>query len=196
MFRWEEQARKRWGKTFRCQAWVAYDRLIDHALLVPAAPFLNETIWACRVFHRWRKDIEPRTLVMPIQGTNRDEYETCAKGVLAVCRPHDWIGLGGWCYLGRRKSHLPRFVACLESILPRVAAAGIQQLHIFGVLWDKALAQLLRLTKPYGFRLSTDSSVPLNLRGWKGQPGPFPDHAAAATYWRRHLRRLTPATSN
>lgn len=191
MQHWEKLARRRWGGSFRCQAWVAYDRLVDHHLTVQAWPFIEQTIWACRVFHLYRAEIEPRILVMPLQGTNPEQYEQCAQGVLPNCQPHDWVGLGGWCYLGRNKSHFPLFQACMQRVLPLIAAAGIQHVHIFGVTWFKALAELVHQCKPIGLHISTDSSIPLNPRNWtEGWPRPFQSPLHAVRWYRRKLKHL------
>jgi hypothetical protein len=79
-----------------------------------------------------------------------------------VAAPGDWIGLGGWCVLGRwRRQWAPAFWATLRTCLPPIASAGVRRVHLFGVLWPPALGGLLWLADRHGLAVSTDSSAPL-----------------------------------
>ncbi len=65
------------------------------------------------------------------------------------------------------KSLLPSFWETLRVVLPMVKAAGLSQVHVFGVLWRPALGGLLWLADQHGLRVSTDSSSPVLAACWK-----------------------------
>jgi hypothetical protein len=98
---------------------------------------------------------------MSAQGVDAIQYKECVVEVLKYCQPEDIFGLGGWCILGMKRAYLPTFWQTMHLVLPLIANAGIKDVHIFGVLWEPALAGLLYLTDKHGLRLSTDSGKPI-----------------------------------
>jgi hypothetical protein len=96
------------------------------------------------------------------------QYAECVAEVLKCATPADWIGLGGWCIIGRWKSWMPEFWATCWRCLPAIAAAGIGNVHIFGVLYQPALGGLLWLCDQHRVSLSTDSAAPVLAATWKG----------------------------
>jgi hypothetical protein len=90
-----------------------------------------------------------------------EQYADCAAGVLEAAQPGDWLGLGGWCLLGRAKRLLPEFERTILAVLPLAAARGLRHVHLFGVLWLPALGRLLWLADALGMTASVDSSAPV-----------------------------------
>jgi hypothetical protein len=82
-------------------------------------------------------------------------------GVLEAARPGDWLGLGGWCLLGRAKRLLPEFERAILAVLSMASARGLRHAHLFGVLWLPALGPLLWLADALGIVASVDSSAPV-----------------------------------
>src|SRR5262245_1905850 len=175
---WEGQARRRWGLPWRALALVSYDLLIDEKWtegarrkarwgVVEAERAVEATIAAAAYLASRRRELAPRRLVLACQGVDDRQYEACVRGVLAHARPGDWLGLGGWCILGRNRSWLPTFWAAMRQALPLVRARGVGHCHIFGVLYRPVLGGLLWLCDRHGLSLSTDSAAPALAPSWK-----------------------------
>lgn len=169
---WERTAARLWRGPFQAHALVSYDRLIDETWVagvrhkrrwsVPAADAaVAETVAAAAYLASRREHLAPRTLVLSTQGVDAGQYDECVAAVLRVATPADWIGLGGWCILGRWRSWLPTFWATLRLVLPRIAAAHVAHVHIFGVLYPPALGGLVWLADQHGLTVSSDSSAPV-----------------------------------
>lgn len=175
---WERAAAYKWGRPrWRVSALVAYDVLIDEkwdggvrakARWAPedARWAIRETIRAAEYLSlqrgRLRANGRPRTLVLPVQGVTAEQYAECAAHVLAVSDPSDWLGLGGWCIVGKySRQWLPVLHQAAALVIPMAAQAGIRHAHIFGVLYPPALAPLLWLCDRHGLTLSTDSARPI-----------------------------------
>jgi hypothetical protein len=149
---------------------------------------------AARYLAARRAALAPRALVLACQGVDAAQYRECVAEVLKVATPADWLGLGGWCVLGRwRRRWLPAFWETLHACLPLAARAGLRHVHLLGVLWPPALGGLLWLADRHGLAVSTDSSAPLLAPTW---PDPKKAGVRAATYrgnvawWRRRLAAL------
>src|SRR5262249_55630002 len=127
------------------------------------------TISAAQYLAARRRGLWPRDIILACQGVDAIQYEECVIEVLKVATPEDWVGLGGWCILGRQTRWMPTFWETLWRCLPRIAKAGVSRVHIFGVLYEPALAGLLWLADEFGLRLSTDSSAPILNCTWKNK---------------------------
>jgi len=203
---WERTASDRWGASVRADLLVSYDLLIDEVWIggerlkrrwtrLEAERAVSETVAAARYLARQRPRLSPRQLVLACQGVDASQYEDCVVEVLKVARPDDVIGLGGWCILGRFTTWMPVFVETLRRILPRISAAGLTRVHIFGVLFEPALGALLYLADNYGLLVSTDSSAPVlacsrgdsKKAGVRAPSGYWRDNVA---WWVSHLSRL------
>jgi hypothetical protein len=171
---WEREAGERWGAPgWKVQALVSYDRLIDEKWagakrtkerwgIAEAETAVRETIDGARYLAAQRGRLAGRTLVLACQGVDELQYDECAAEVLAVARPGDWIGLGGWCILGRwQRRWLPTFWAAMHRVVPKIAASGVAHVHLFGCLWLPAVAGLLWLADRHGLTVSVDSARPL-----------------------------------
>lgn len=191
---WELRASNRWGVDWQAEAIVSYDLLIDETWIgeerhkrrwsiVQAGSAVSETIAAAHYLASQRAVLQPRTLVLSAQGVDAIQYAECVDEILKVAQADDWIGLGGWCILGRYTTLLPEFLRTLYLILPRIAAAGVQHVHIFGVLYLPALGGLQWLSDLYGLTVSTDSTAPIMActRRDKRKSG------ARCDYWRDNV---------
>ncbi len=199
----EERASACWGAPWRSRALVSYDLLIDETWVNgerrkrrwsvgDADRAVQETVAAARYLVGNRELVAPRTLVLALQGVDPVQYAECAEEVLRVARPGDWIGLGGWCILGRHKTLLPSFWATLRLVLPRVELAGLTHVHVFGVLWREALGGLLWLADRHGLTISTDSSAPMLACTWKN----WRKAGARRRYWRDNVAWWQGALAN
>jgi hypothetical protein len=194
---WERRASERWGTEYRANVLVSYDRLIDETWTMgerrksrwsvqEADGAVEETVEAARYLASKREELSPRTLMLSCQGVDALQYEECTRAVLEVAQPGDWIGLGGWCILGRWQTWLPEFWATLYRVLPLISSKGIENVHILGVLWRPALGGLLWLADQYDLRVSTDSAAPILACTWKGDYK-FKKSGARAPYWRDNV---------
>lgn len=171
--RWENRTAGRSGcPDWQVAALVSYDRLIDetwtHGKRVKrrwsirdAETAVAETIASARFLASCREFVAPRTLILSCQGVDAIQYAECAAEVLRVTQPGDWLGLGGWCILGRNRTWLPEFWRTLEAVLPLAAVHRVRHVHIFGVTYLPALGGLLYLADLHNLSVSTDSAKPV-----------------------------------
>lgn len=206
---WERRAAWRSGMpTWQARALVSYDRLIDETWLADgtrhkrrwsvaaAERAVEETVDAASYLASQREALAPRRLVLSCQGVDAAQYLAATRAVLAYATPEDWLGLGGWCILGRYKSWLPTFWAALWRVVPEIAAANVRHMHIFGVLYLPALGGLLWLADRHGLTLSTDSSAPTRSasvtteRARKKAGARAPTVEGNVAWWRHQLATL------
>jgi hypothetical protein len=194
-FVWEERASAKWGIPFRALAFASYDRLIDEKWVAgkkhkqrwtikEAESAVVETVAAARYLDSQRKRVAPRTLILACQGVDAFQYQECVTEVLKVAQPYDWIGLGGWCILGLRRSWIPTFWQTIRLVLPQIAQAGVKHVHIFGVLLLEVLGGLLWQADRYQLTVSTDNAGPILNCTWKDQK----KAGARMPYWRDNVR--------
>lgn len=200
---WEARAARAMGAPgWRAEALVSYDRLIDETWqggqrekrrwsLAAAKEAVRETVEAAAYLSSRRPGLAPRQLVLACQGVESGQYRECAQGVLRHAAPGDWLGLGGWCLLGRAKKLLPEFLRSCRATLPLAADAHVARVHLFGVLWEPALAALLWLCDRVGLECSCDSAAPV-LACTRGDP-----HKAGcrAPGWRENVARWQAVVS-
>lgn len=169
---WETRASDLWGDPVAAEAIVSYDRLIDEVWvdgvrhkrrwsLADAESAVRETVEAAAYLAARRRELHPRRLVLSCQGVDASQYADCTVAVLSHAEPEDWIGLGGWCIVGRFTTWLPEFRRTMARVIPLIASAGITRVHLFGVLWEPAVASLLWLADQYGIVVSSDSTAPV-----------------------------------
>jgi hypothetical protein len=208
---WERRATAFWGADtpWRAEALVSYDRLIDEVwtagpaglarhkrrwTVAEAEGAVRETVEAACFLAAQRTALAPRALVLACQGVDAAQYRECAAEVLKVATPADWLGLGGWCILGRwRRRWLPAFWETLHACLTLASRTGVRRVHLFGVLWPPALGGLLWLADRHGLAVSNYSSAPLLAATWRDSKK---SGVRAATprgnvaWWRRRLAEL------
>jgi hypothetical protein len=154
---------------------------------------VDVSIRAAEFLAQRRALLQPRTLLLACQGTTPEQYLVCAEGILHVAQPGDWFGFGGRCILGRQTSLLPEHYETLLAVIPRIAQAGLRHVHIFGVLYEKALAPLAYLAHRHGLTVSTDSAAPIlaATRANRKKAGMRASSwRANVAWWRNHLAQL------
>jgi len=172
---------------FEAAALVAYDVLIDEKWdsagrrhkkrwsELEAEQAIIETIKANEFLAL--ADISQRQRVHPVQGVTATQQKYCADVVISIAHETGGIlGLGGWCIIGwapptsdLRRSLEWTFWDSMWHIVPAAARAGIQHIHIFGVMVAEILGGLLWLCDEHGIeQLSTDSSGPSILPAARG----------------------------
>lgn len=175
---WETRASDKWNAPYRHDSLVSYDLLIDEKwtpkgkikerwTVAEADRAVRVTVEAASYLASQRDRLAPRRLVLACQGVDHIQYAECAAGVLAHCRPSDIFGLGGWCILGMQPSWLRTFWGAMRRTLPLVAAAGLTEVHIFGVMWRVPLGGLVWLADRHGLKVSTDSKKAAKDCVWK-----------------------------
>lgn len=179
--RWEADAQARFAAPdWHVEALASYDRLIDETwvagtrhkrrwTLRDADEAVRETVEAASYLSRCRDELSPRRLVLACQGVECGQYAECAAEVLRHAAPGDWLGLGGWCLLGRAKTLLAEFFRTCRAVLPLAERAGVRHAHLFGVLWEPALGGLCWLADSLGMSISCDSAAPV-LACTRGDP--------------------------
>lgn len=99
--------------------------------------------------------------VLSAQGVTPGQYLRCVQQVVPLLQDGDLLGLGGWCVVGKFPAQmLPVFRETMALVLPFLGREGIQRVHLWGVIYAPALADLLWLCDQYHIRLSTDSIGP------------------------------------
>jgi hypothetical protein len=204
-FRWEGWAARIWEhpRPWTARHFVSYDLLIDEKWvdgkrhkerwdIKDAGRAAEETVAAARYLASQRERIEPRTLVLSCQGVDAYQYQECVTEVLKVAQPHDWIGLGGWCILGMKQAWMPTFWQTMRLVLPQIAASGVKHIHIFGVLFLKAIGGLSWLADQYGLTVSTDSTAPVLACTWKN----WKKAGARDPYWRNNVKWWVDTLAN
>lgn len=210
---------------FTSHALVAYDQLIDEKWdgngnrhkarwsEGEAENAVRETIAANEFLALAALDSRKR--VHPLQGVTAKQQAYCADAVIPIAASTDKIlGLGGWCIIGwapptsnLRRSLEWTFWDSVWRIVPKGARAGIEHVHIFGVMVADILGGLLWLCDEYGIgTVSTDSSGPSVQPAGRGiwgyadwqrrcyfPPGPLRgfarvEHVKQVRHWLTHFR--------
>lgn len=146
---------------------ASYDLLIDEVWdngnrfkrrwsVEAAEGAVTETIAAARFLDKNRGQIG---LIQSAQGVDADQYLRCVQRITPLIDPErDILGLGGWCIIGKMpKVMMPTFRETILKVIPFATKAGIQRVHIWGVVYPKALGELLWMCDQHGLSLSTDS---------------------------------------
>jgi len=149
---------------------VSYDLLIDEKWIdgkrtkqrwdtKDADYAVDETLRAAEFISNNR---DGTNLVLSAQGVTKEQYIRCTKEIMPMMDINkDIFGMGGWCIIGRYKTAMiPMFDDILFDLIPMLGENKIKKVHIFGVVYAKALGHLLWMCDKYNIQLSTDSSGP------------------------------------
>jgi len=99
--------------------------------------------------------------VLSAQGVTPSQYLRCVQQIVPLLQDGDLLGLGGWCVVGKFPAQLlPLFRETMALVIPWLGREGIRRVHLWGVIYAPALADLLWLCDQYQVRLSTDSIGP------------------------------------
>lgn len=186
---------------------VTYDRLIDEKFVngrqvkdrwgvAEAETAVDETIAAAQYLAGMREVLDGRQIVFGCQGVTVEQYARCAAAVLEVARPGECFGFGGFCIVGQRPrsktadgiTFLDQFGQVVTRVMPMIAARGMREAHLFGVTYRPALVLAVEAAKPYGIRLSCDSSA-IEVRSaivggvWSETDGRFTEYLPRAAKW-------------
>lgn len=124
---------------------------------------VNETVNASKYLNEKRYAIPNEAgIIMSLQGVSVKQYIDCANKTIPYFNVDtDWIGLGGWCIVGKmRKRMLPVFVETMRELIPMLSENKVKHAHIWGVIFPEALGYLLYLCNQHNIELSTDSVGP------------------------------------
>jgi hypothetical protein len=136
------------GNRFK-RRWSVLDAESAVDTTVAAAQFLNEH----RDFHY--------SLVVSAQGVDAPQYLRCAKRLMPFMQAGDYFGFGGWCIIGKMPAvMMPVFRETVALVVPFLGKEGIKHIHIWGVIYPKALGVLLWECQQWGIKVSTDSVGP------------------------------------
>lgn len=129
---------------------------------------VEETVQAAKYLHEHRNGL---ACILSAQGVSVRQYLRCAERILPYLRVGDVFGLGGWCITGKLpRQIMPVFRETMYLLIPFLGREGVQRVHIWGVCYAPALAELLWLCDQSGIALSTDSIGP-QVRPVRGQWG-------------------------
>lgn len=136
---WEHGRRRkeRWPEE---AGWIAVQRSVE------AARYLSQ--------HRGHVPA-----ILSAQGVSPQQYLACVQQILPPLHTGDYLGLGGWCIVGKVPGKMmPIFRRAMHLIFPLLAQERVQRVHIWGMLYPRALGELLYLCDEYGIELSTDNA--------------------------------------
>jgi hypothetical protein len=162
-----------YGYLDQIEATASYDLLIDEKWdgngvrsksrwsQEEAEAAVEETITAAQYLSENRGLVPGRRLVLSAQGVTPSQYLRCTQGVVRAMSDGDYLGLGGWCIVGKMPGQMmPSFRATMSTVIPWAAGAGVRRVHLWGVVYAPALAHLAALCDLHGVELSTDSAGP------------------------------------
>lgn len=205
--KWEAGASKKLGTKWIAYAIASYDLLIDEVWtgkarvkrrwsVYDADGAVDVTVNAAEYLAGQRQHLQLRHLVLGCQGVDAEQYYRCTSRVLEYAQAGDWIGLGGWCILGRFTSWLPIFLETLHQCIPLIASSSVKHVHIYGVLWDKALAPLLWICDRFELSVSCDSSRPIldcTIADAARAGVKHPYWRDNVSWWQNHLATMRPS---
>lgn len=128
---------------------------------------VKQTVAAAEYLAAQRQFLDGRICVLGCQGVDAKQYKVCVQEVLNCASSQDWIGLGGWCILGKQQKWMPTFRQTLIEVIPLIAQSPVRHVHIYGVMFEPALGNLLWMCDRYGLTCSTDSKKALSDCRWK-----------------------------
>ena len=111
---------------------------------------------------RYMRDNYDGPCVLSAQGVTARQYLECVRRVISIMDlSRDILGFGGWCIIGKMpRAMMPVLRDTIDLVIPYAAKQGVKKIHIWGVIYPKALGPLLRACDDYGIQLSTDSAGP------------------------------------
>lgn len=161
---------------------------------------VRQTVEAAKYLASQRSYLDGRICVLGCQGVDANQYTKCVQEVLQIATADDWIGLGGWCILGKQKAWMPTFRQTLIQVIPLIANSPVRHVHLYGVLYEPAIGNILWMCDRYGLTLSTDNKKALadcrcTSPEKRKKAGAREKHYQAnLKWWRNHLAnfRETP----
>ena len=102
---------------------VSYDFISDCKATILGNEFLIQN----------KNNLQKRQLVLMVQGKTLNEYIYCLKETLSMATSSDCIGFGGVANAGMVGVVKKKLLDAIKIGLPMIQAAGVKNLHIFGV---------------------------------------------------------------
>lgn len=100
-------------------------------------------------------------LIVSAQGVDAPQYLRCAQRLMPYLQSGDYFGFGGWCIIGKMPAQMmPVFRETVKQVIPFLGKEGIKHIHIWGVIYPRALGVLLWECDQWGMTVSTDSVGP------------------------------------
>ncbi len=140
------------------EVWVEGNRFKRRWTVADAESAVETTVAAAQFLHENRNGLP---LIVSAQGVDAPQYLRCAQRLMRYMRDEDYFGFGGWCIIGKMPAvMMPVFRETIAVVVPFLAKEGVKHIHIWGVIYPKALGVLLSEASQYGITLSTDSVGP------------------------------------
>jgi len=122
---------------------------------------IEDTIDANKFLVSKRKELEPRQLVLMVQGLTTREYIKCLIETLKIANPEDCIGFGGVAMAGRIGSVKTKLLDAFKIGLPLIYNSNIKNIHIFGVGSFSVLKEIKEISEI--FKLLNINSDKINI---------------------------------
>jgi len=140
------------------EVWVNGNRFKRRWSEGDAIDAVNETVAAAQFLTHNRNGLN---LIISAQAVTAPQYLDCAKQLIPHMQDGDWFGFGGWCITGLMPAiMMPVLRETVKTVIPFLGREGVKHVHIWGVIYPKALGILLHECDQYGITLSTDSVGP------------------------------------
>ena len=140
------------------EVWVNGNRFKRRWSELEAEDAVNTTIHAAQFLTRNRHGYN---LIISAQAVTPAQYLKCAQRLMPTFQEGDWFGFGGWCITGLMPQiMMPVLRETVSLVVPFLAKEGIKHIHIWGVIYPKALGVLLWECDQHGITVSTDSVGP------------------------------------
>jgi hypothetical protein len=140
------------------EVWINGNRFKRRWTVQDAESAVNTTVAAARWLDDHRNGLP---LIVSAQGVDAPQYLRCAERLMPYIRQGDYFGFGGWCIIGKMPAvMMPVFRETVKTVVPFLGKEGIRHVHIWGVIYPKALGVLLWECDQWGITISTDSVGP------------------------------------
>ncbi len=140
------------------EVWIAGNRFKRRWSVQDAEGAVDTTVAAAQFLHENRAGLP---LIISAQGVDAPQYLRCAERLMPFMRDGDYFGFGGWCIIGKMPAvMMPVFRETVRLVIPFLGQEGIKHIHIWGVIYPKALGVLLWECDQWGITVSTDSVGP------------------------------------
>lgn len=121
---------------------------------------IEETLRSAN-FYAKNRHIFNSSLIFIGQGINPDQYvNACVIPMFDLFNNRDWLGLGGFCIIGRISSLKSVFYETLVRLIPLAKAKNIKRIHIFGVCVTDVIREVTRLARIHQIHISSDGCTP------------------------------------
>jgi hypothetical protein len=140
------------------EVWVDGNRYKRRWSVQDAEAAVETTVAAAKFAHENRNGLP---LIVSAQGVDAQQYLRCSQRLMPFMQSGDYFGFGGWCIIGKMPAvMMPVFSETVRTVIPFLGTEGIQHIHIWGVIYPKALGFLLHECDTWGITVSTDSVGP------------------------------------